>query len=126
MKTVKEEKWTGLYARRDKDEPNAVTTFPCEQEPLKPMYYVKCAGFWPVFKDTGSFSYGTTEVCSFKQRIEVSSEEEAEDEAARWNADGFVCPICGKKGKLRGVTGFELHNEQNMLKGFNRSALHMG
>ena len=123
---MKKEEWVSRYSLDSEEQTEEMLTMPCETEPLKPSYYLKCTGFWPVFRDTGSYSYGTTEVCSYREVLDVSSQEEADHEAEKRNKEGFVCPICSKKARLKGVTGFELYNEEKLLKGINHSALHMG
>ena len=82
---------------------------PCEDEELTPVYYVKCTNFWSEFKDTGSFPYCEVHVCDYKEETDCRSMEEAEALAKRKNAAGFVCPKCGKTGKLKGTCNFEIY-----------------
>ncbi|MBE5997452.1 MAG: hypothetical protein E7240_08940 [Lachnospiraceae bacterium] len=115
-----------LYEKDAEKQVDEMLTLPCEKETLTPEYYLKCTGFWPVFREVGSFSYGTTEVCTYTEKLDADNAEDGEREAEERNAAGFICPVCKKKGRLTCVTNFELFNENRIMKGIQRSALHMG
>lgn len=102
------------------------TLCPCEQEEFEPVYYVRCTNFKPVFVNTGSYHYGTTQMCGWKKQLPDTSEEEAQREVENLNRIGFKCPECGASKRLQTSTNFELYNESQMLNRMNYLSLHMG
>ena len=88
---------------------------PMEQEELTPTYYVQCSYFWPEFIDKGSFVYSEVHFCSYKKELDCKTLEAAEQEAAAMNEQQIVCPLCGKRGKFKATTNYDMANEKRIM-----------
>lgn len=88
---------------------------PMEQEELTPVYYVQCGYYWPEFFDKGAFVYSEVRFCSYKKPLTCESLAQAEEEAQKMNSQQVVCPVCGKRGKFKATTNYDMVNEQKII-----------
>lgn len=100
---------------------NGAAGCPLDQE-LVPTYIAKCGYFWPEFFDKGAFVYSEVRFCAFQRELEADNQQEAERIVAQMN-EQMTCPLCGKRGKFRAVTNFDLMNEKRILDGIVNNAL---
>ena len=114
------------YMQQSAIEADEMVQFPCEHDQQKPVYYLKCTHFWSEFAQTAAFPYCINHVCDYQQEIPAESQEQADEMAAAANAAGFVCPICGSRGKLKGASQFEIYNDKRVLESINRSEINHG
>lgn len=94
---------------------------PLDQE-LVPTYLAKCSYFWPEFFDKGAFVYSEVRFCEFQRELEADTQEAAEEIVATMNQE-MACPLCGKRGKFRAMTNFDLINEKRILDGIVNNSL---
>lgn len=99
--------------------------YPCalDGEGLLPHYFISCGYYWPVFLDKGAFVCNELHYCTFRRELDCDCLEDAEAEAARWNREQRICPVCGHKGKFRGMTNFDLDNEAQLFRSLARGAM---
>ncbi len=96
---------------------------PNEKEGLVPDYYAKCGYCWPEFFDKGCITYREVRFCSYREKLDCTSQEEAEKIVARMNQNGKTCPVCGHVGKFRALTNFDMINEQRIIDGVINNAV---
>ncbi len=94
---------------------------PSEGEGLIPEYYAQCKYYWPEFFDKGAFVYSEVRFCSHRVKLDCDSMEEAEKIVAEMNHT--ACPVCGKVGKLKATTNFDMINDQRIIDQLLNTAL---
>jgi hypothetical protein len=91
-------------------------------EEMEPTYYAQCGYYWPEFFDKGAFVYSEVRFCSYKKKLDCKTLEEAQKIVDQMNRDE-VCPVCGKRGKFKATTDFDMYNEQRIIDGIINNAV---